>query len=101
MTTDRPIVDSRRYAPRARCRSARAGIPASPRGRFEGELVERTVIVTGAASARGIGRAACLRLAADGWAVAALDRDGEAVQETARLAAGAGGSAAVGLTCDV
>jgi 2-hydroxycyclohexanecarboxyl-CoA dehydrogenase len=63
--------------------------------------VERTVIVTGAASARGIGRAACLRLAADGWAVAALDRDGEAVQETARLAASGDGGAAVGLTCDV
>ena len=54
---------------------------------------------------RGVGpwhrRGACLRLAADGWAVAALDRDGEAVQETARLAASGNGGAAVGLTCDV
>src|SRR3712207_7619957 len=33
----------------------------------------RTVIVTGAGSPRGIGREACLRLAAAGWSVAALD----------------------------
>lgn len=34
---------------------------------------ERTAIVTGAASERGIGRATAHRLAADGWAVAVID----------------------------
>jgi 2-hydroxycyclohexanecarboxyl-CoA dehydrogenase len=64
-------------------------------------MLDRTVIVTGAASARGIGREACLRLAANGWTVAALDRDEDAVQETARLAAGVNGADAIGLGCDV
>lgn len=62
---------------------------------------ERTVIVTGAGSARGIGREACLRLAAAGWSVAALDLDEGAAQETAELAARANGGKAVGLGCDV
>jgi len=62
---------------------------------------DRTVIVTGAGSARGIGREACLRLAAAGWSVAALDLDEGAVQETAKLAARANGGQAVGLGCDV
>lgn len=63
--------------------------------------LERTVIVTGAASARGIGREACLRLAANGWTVAALDRDAAAVHETAELAAAVNGAGAIGLGCDV
>src|SRR3712207_9269711 len=61
----------------------------------------RTVIVTGAGSPRGIGREACLRLAAAGWSVAALDLDEGAAQETAALAADANGGKAVGLGCDV
>ena len=44
---------------------------------------DRTVIVTGAGSPRGIGREACLRLAAAGWSVAALDLDEGAARETA------------------
>ena len=62
---------------------------------------DRTVIVTGAGSARGIGRAACLRLAAVGWSVAALDLEEGAARETAELAASEGGGRAVGLACDV
>jgi 2-hydroxycyclohexanecarboxyl-CoA dehydrogenase len=62
---------------------------------------DRTVIVTGAGSARGIGREACLRLAAAGWSVAALDLEEGAAQETAQLAARANGGQAVGLGCDV
>jgi 2-hydroxycyclohexanecarboxyl-CoA dehydrogenase len=62
---------------------------------------DRTVIVTGAGSARGIGREACLRLAAAGWSVAALDLEEGAARETAELAASEGGGRAVGLACDV
>ena len=62
---------------------------------------DRTVIVTGAGSARGIGREACLRLAAAGWSVAALDLEEGAARETAELAASASGGRAVGLACDV
>jgi 2-hydroxycyclohexanecarboxyl-CoA dehydrogenase len=62
---------------------------------------DRTAVVTGAGSARGIGREACLRLAAAGWNVAALDLDESAAQETAVLASRANGARAVGLGCDV
>jgi 2-hydroxycyclohexanecarboxyl-CoA dehydrogenase len=63
--------------------------------------MERTVIVTGAGSARGIGRETCLRLAAAGWTVAALDLDEDAARETARLTSAVNGHEAVGLACDV
>jgi len=36
---------------------------------------ERTAVVTGGASPRGIGRATADRLARDGWSVAILDID--------------------------
>ena len=62
---------------------------------------DRTVIVTGAGSPRGIGRETCLRLAAAGWSVAALDLDEGAARETAALVANANGGKAVGLACDV
>src|SRR5215216_2376783 len=39
---------------------------------------ERTAVVTGAASPRGIGRATADRLARDGWSIAILDLDGDA-----------------------
>ena len=64
-------------------------------------MLERTVIVTGAGSARGIGRETCLRLAAAGWTVAALDLDEGGARETAALAAAVNGADAVGLACDV
>jgi 2-hydroxycyclohexanecarboxyl-CoA dehydrogenase len=60
----------------------------------------RTAIVTGAGSARGIGRETCRRLAAAGWSVAALDLDEGAAQETAAAVA-ADGAQAAGLGCDV
>jgi len=44
---------------------------------------ERTAIVTGAASERGIGRAAARRLASHGWSLGLIDRDGEALTELA------------------
>jgi 2-hydroxycyclohexanecarboxyl-CoA dehydrogenase len=64
-------------------------------------MADRTAIVTGAGSARGIGRETCLRLATAGWTVAALDLDEDGARETARLASEAGGNGAVGLACDV
>ena len=64
-------------------------------------MLERTVIVTGAGSARGIGRETCLRLATAGWTVAALDLDEGGARETAGLAAAVNGADAIGLACDV
>jgi glucose 1-dehydrogenase len=58
----------------------------------------RAALVTGAGS--GIGRAAALRLAKDGWAVAAVDIDGDRAAATA-AAIGADQGSAVGLTADV
>ncbi|GAA5066810.1 NAD(P)-dependent dehydrogenase (short-subunit alcohol dehydrogenase family) [Thermocatellispora tengchongensis] len=51
----------------------------------------RIALITGAGGA--LGRATALRLAADGYAVAALDVDEKAVAETARLVEEAGGTA--------
>lgn len=44
---------------------------------------QRTAVVTGAGSPRGIGIAAARRLAEHGWSVALLDRDAEQVSERA------------------
>src|SRR6516225_1525207 len=61
-------------------------------------MLKGTVIVTGGGS--GIGRATARRAARDGAAVAVVDRHAENAQETARLVADAGGTAAA-FTCDV
>lgn len=44
---------------------------------------ERTAVITGGASPRGIGRATADRLARDGWSVAVLDIDEDAAKSTA------------------
>jgi len=62
---------------------------------------ERTAVVTGAASPRGIGRATADRLARDGWAVAILDLDLEAASIMAEQIADRWGTTAVGLAADV
>jgi 2-hydroxycyclohexanecarboxyl-CoA dehydrogenase len=62
---------------------------------------ERTVVVTGAASARGIGRATAHRLARDGWSVAVLDIDEAGAKRTAAEVAGDGSVAALGIRADV
>lgn len=62
---------------------------------------ERTVVVTGAGSQRGIGRAVALRLARAGWAIAALDIDETAAEQTAREVSERFGVKAVGVRCDI
>jgi NAD(P)-dependent dehydrogenase (short-subunit alcohol dehydrogenase family) len=57
------------------------------------------VLVTGAAS--GIGRAIALAAARQGWAVSAVDLDGEGAEAVARLAVEAGAPAAIGIQCDI
>jgi 2-hydroxycyclohexanecarboxyl-CoA dehydrogenase len=63
-------------------------------GRFEA----RTVVVTGGGG--GIGGALCRRFAAEGAAVAVLDRDGDAAAAVADSLAGAGGRA-LAVECDI
>ena len=62
---------------------------------------ERTAVLTGAASPRGIGRATADLLASQGWNVAVLDIDGEAAAEAAQDIAGRHGVQALGLRTDV
>lgn len=57
-----------------------------------GRLQDRVAIVTG--GGRGIGRATCVRLAADGAAVVVNDIDPEPAEETVALIQAAGGQAA-------
>jgi NAD(P)-dependent dehydrogenase (short-subunit alcohol dehydrogenase family) len=63
-----------------------------------GRLAGRTAVITGGGS--GIGRAAALRFAAEGAAVAALDLRWDAAAETAELVEKAGGRA-IALEADV
>ena len=62
---------------------------------------ERTAVITGAASARGIGRATADRLARDGWSIAILDLDGEAAKRTAAEIGGDRSVASLGVAADV
>ena len=62
---------------------------------------ERTAVITGAASPRGIGRATAERLARDGWSIAILDLDGEAAKRTAAEIGGDRSVASLGVTADV
>jgi NAD(P)-dependent dehydrogenase (short-subunit alcohol dehydrogenase family) len=62
---------------------------------------DRTAVVTGAGSRRGIGRATAGRLAGAGWQVAVLDIDGEGAARVAAEIAGDRGVTALGLAADV
>jgi 2-hydroxycyclohexanecarboxyl-CoA dehydrogenase len=62
---------------------------------------DRTAIVTGAGSTRGIGRATAHALAAAGWNVAILDLDEASAKDAAHEVAGRHGVQAVGIGCDV
>lgn len=63
--------------------------------------IERTAVLTGAASARGIGRATADQLARDGWSIAILDIDGVAAKEAADDIAQRHGVQTVGVAADV
>ena len=62
---------------------------------------ERSAIITGAGSERGIGRATAHRLAREGWSVGVIDVDGTSVKELADELAQAYGIQAAGVGVDV
>jgi NAD(P)-dependent dehydrogenase (short-subunit alcohol dehydrogenase family) len=64
-------------------------------------LSDKTAIVTGAGSKRGIGRATAHALASAGWNVAILDRDEPSAKDSAEEVAERHGVQAVGVACDV
>lgn len=61
----------------------------------------RTAIVTGAASHRGIGRAAAARLAGEGWNVGLVDRDADPIRQLAEELASEYGVKTHGVVADV
>ena len=62
---------------------------------------QKTAIVTGAASERGIGRAIASRLARDGWSLLLIDRDTDATAAVADAIGGEHGVAAIGVGADI
>lgn len=62
-------------------------------------LADEIAVITGGGA--GIGEATCLRFAAEGAHVVAVDRDGEAVRETVDTVERAGGPAALAVETDV
>jgi 2-hydroxycyclohexanecarboxyl-CoA dehydrogenase len=62
---------------------------------------DKTALVTGAGSTRGIGRATAHTLAAAGWNVAILDLDEASAKDAAHEIAERHGVQAVGIGCDV
>jgi 2-hydroxycyclohexanecarboxyl-CoA dehydrogenase len=62
---------------------------------------DRTVVVTGGGSARGIGRATAERLARDGWSVAVLDIDGDGAARVAGQIASSTPVRALGVAVDI
>lgn len=68
---------------------------------YQTGIGQRTVVVTGAASPRGIGRATALRFAQEGWAVAILDLDGPGAEQAAVDIAAQTGQPTIGVACNV
>ncbi|WP_432565701.1 SDR family oxidoreductase, partial [Kineococcus sp. SYSU DK003] len=62
---------------------------------------QRTAVVTGAASPRGIGFATARRFAAEGWTVALLDVDQAGAEAAADKISSEFGTAVLGLAADV
>ena len=68
---------------------------------FQTGVGQRTALVTGSASDRGIGYATAQRYAQEGWAVALLDLDAAVVAEKAASIASQYGVPTVGIGCNV
>jgi len=64
-------------------------------------VTDKTAIVTGAGSQRGIGRATAHALAAAGWNIAILDLDEPAAKDAAEEVAARHGVQASGVGCDI
>ncbi|SFT89328.1 2-hydroxycyclohexanecarboxyl-CoA dehydrogenase [Geodermatophilus amargosae] len=64
-------------------------------------VTDKTAVVTGAGSTRGIGRATAHTLAAAGWHVAVLDLDEASAKDAAHEVAERSGVQALGVGCDV
>ena len=64
-------------------------------------MTQRTAVITGAASPRGIGRATAHRFAEDGWAVVVLDLDADSSAAAAADLAETWGAPAFGYPVDV
>ena len=62
---------------------------------------DRTAVLTGAASVRGIGRATAERLASEGWSIAILDVNGDEAESAASAIAKIGDTQAIGVRADV
>ena len=62
---------------------------------------DKTVVITGAGSKRGIGRATAHTLAAAGWNVAILDLDEASAKDAAHEVAERNRVQAVGVGCDI
>ncbi len=62
---------------------------------------DKTALVTGAGSKRGIGRATAHTLAAAGWTIAILDLDEASAKDAAHEVAEQHGVQAVGIGCDI
>ncbi|WP_104134898.1 MULTISPECIES: SDR family NAD(P)-dependent oxidoreductase [unclassified Cryobacterium] len=62
---------------------------------------DRTAVLTGAASERGIGRATADKLASLGWSIAIVDIDGDAARVAAAAITAARGIRAIGVAADV
>jgi len=62
---------------------------------------DRTAVLTGAASERGIGRATADKLASLGWSIAIVDIDGDAAREAAVAIQAAHGTPTIGVAADV
>jgi NAD(P)-dependent dehydrogenase (short-subunit alcohol dehydrogenase family) len=62
---------------------------------------DKTAVVTGAGSKRGIGRATAHTLAAAGWNIAVLDLDEASAKDAAHEVADRHGVQAVGIGCDI
>jgi 2-hydroxycyclohexanecarboxyl-CoA dehydrogenase len=68
---------------------------------YQTSVGQRTAVITGAGSPRGIGVATARRFAMEGWAVALLDRDAAGADVAAKQIAADHGVPTVAVACDV